>query len=146
MMPCKVLGIAVLLASLAVPRCVLAAGALAAGVPDNVAQDGVAMYVHVNAATTAEARAKALKGCRNLPHSSPKSKSLCKIVATFSNQCAGESIDPQDGTPGWGWAVGDTREQARSQAIANCRAIAGPTRQDACIIEDRSLWCDGTAR
>lgn len=123
-----------------------AAGALAAGVPEDVAKDGVAMFVHVKAASISRAKKVAIEGCRGLQHASKKSKSLCKIVATFSNKCAAESLDPQDGTPGWGYAIADTKEQAREKAIAACRAIAGPGRQDACTINDKSLWCDGAAK
>jgi hypothetical protein len=133
-----------LLAYLAVPNVAHAAGAIAAGVPDDVAENGVAMFVQVNAASIAEARDKAIAGCKTL--GSQTARDLCKIVATFSNQCAAESIDPKDGTPGYGWAIADTSAEAKSQAIANCRATAGPARQDACVILDRSLWCDGSAK
>jgi hypothetical protein len=67
-------------------------------------------------------------------------------MATFSNQCAAEAIDPKDGTPGFGWAIADTPEQAKSQALANCRDTAGPDRQDACVVPDNGIWCDGRAR
>jgi hypothetical protein len=99
----------------------LAAGALAAGVPADVAADGIALFVHVRARTNAEAMAKALAGCRTLEISSTTSKALCKIVATFSNQCAAMAIDPQRGTPGWGWAIANNSLDAKNQAIAKCR-------------------------
>ena len=124
----------------------MAAGALAAGVPSDVAEHGLALYVWVNEATIDQAKVKALDGCKTIPHSSNTSKALCKVVATFSNQCAAEALDPQDGTPGYGWAIADTSKAAKEQALANCRDTAGPTRQDACVVPERSLWCDGRAK
>jgi len=134
------------MAGFVLPNVANAAGALAIGLPSDVAAEGIAMFVWVKAPTMADARAKALEGCRNLKGASDKSRSLCKVVATFTNQCAAEALDPQDGTPGFGWAVADSSTEARRQALENCRATAGPTRQDACVVGKDGLWCDGTAR
>ena len=122
----------------------LAAGALAAGVPDDVSQQGLSLYTEVNSPNSARAQSLAVAGCKSI--GSPTSKSLCKVVATFSNQCAAEAIDPKDGTPGFGWAIADNSTDAKNQALANCRATAGPTRQDACVVGDKGLWCDGSAK
>jgi Domain of unknown function (DUF4189) len=122
----------------------LAAGALAAGVPDDVAKQGLSLYTEVNSATSERAQKLAVAGCKNI--GSPASKALCKVVATFSNQCAAEAMDPQNGTPGFGWAVAANSQAAKNQALANCRATAGPTRQDACVVGDKALWCDGSAK
>jgi Domain of unknown function (DUF4189) len=119
-----------------------AAGALAVGVPDDVAKDGISLFGAVQAKTVAAAREDALEGCRKTK--SAKLRMLCKIVGTFSNQCVAQAMDPQNGTPGYGWAIADTADEARKQAVAKCRSTAGPTRQDACTAGDVS--CDGTAR
>lgn len=122
----------------------MAAGAVAAGVPPDVAAHGISLFTQVNDNSVKEAQQKALAGCHTV--GSTTSKALCKIVATFSNQCAAEALDPQDGTPGYGWSVQDTSAAAKAQALVNCRATAGPTCQDACVVGDRALWCDGSAK
>jgi hypothetical protein len=123
-----------------------AAGALAIGLPSDVAKEGVAMFTHVGARTAEEAKAKALAGCKSIKGASDKSKALCKVVASFQNQCVAEALDPQNGTPGFGWALASSGAEAKKQAIANCRDTAGPARQDACIVDQEGLWCDGSAR
>jgi Domain of unknown function (DUF4189) len=126
-------------------RC-MAAGAVALGQPSDIAKDGVAIYTFVKAASVELAKEKAMAGCKTLEHSSTTSKALCKIVATFENQCVAEAIDPESGTPGFGWAMARNSKLAKEQALSNCRDTAGPTRQNACVVEARALWCDGSAR
>ncbi len=122
----------------------MAAGALAAGIPDDVAQYGLSLYTYVNSPTTSRAERLALAGCKTI--GSRTSRSLCKVMATFSNQCAAEAMDPKDGTPGYGWAIANTSDDAKNQALAKCRATAGPDRQDACVVGEKALWCDGSAK
>ena len=126
-------------------RC-MAAGAVALGQPSDIAKDGVAIFTHVNASSMESAKQKALAGCKAMQDASSTSRALCKIVATFENQCVAESIDPDSGTPGFGWAMARNSKVAREQALSNCRGTAGPTRQNACVVEARALWCDGTAK
>ena len=126
-------------------RC-MAAGAVALGQPSDIAKDGVAIYTFVKAASVELAKEKAMAGCKNLSTASTTSRALCKIVATFENQCVAESLDPDSGTPGFGWAMARNSKLAKEQALSNCRDTAGPTRQNACVVEARALWCDGSAR
>jgi Domain of unknown function (DUF4189) len=126
-------------------RC-MAAGAVAVGEPSDIAKDGVAIFTYVRASSADIAKEKAMAGCKALPNASSTSKALCKVVATFENQCVAQAIDPQDGTPGFGWAMARNSRQAKEQALSNCRDTAGPTRKDACVVNDRSLWCDGSAK
>jgi hypothetical protein len=131
-------------AFLAAPNAAQAAGAIAIGLPADVAQDGISMFIFVNASSASEARTKAVEGCKTV--GSQTARALCKVMATFNNQCAAEALDPKDGTPGFGWAIADTEAEAKSQAVANCRDTAGPDRQDACVVPDKGIWCDGRAR
>jgi len=124
----------------------LAAGAVAVGEPSDIAKDGVAIFTFVNGKNAGEAKGKAMAGCKNLPTASSTSKALCKIVATFENQCVADALDPQSGTPGFGWAMARNSKQAKEQALSNCRDTAGPTRQDARVVGPRDLWCDGSAK
>jgi hypothetical protein len=140
----KIIGAMTLAIALAHSGPCLAAGAVALGLPSDVATEGIAIFIQVGSATMEDAKAKALAGCKALPKPSESTKALCKIVATFRNQCAAGAIDPEDNTPGFGWAIADDSAQARNQALANCRDTAGPTRQDACVVSRH--WCDGSAK
>jgi hypothetical protein len=42
------------------------------------------------------------------------------------------------------WAVADTEQASKNNALSNCQATAGPTRQNACKITDS--YCDGSAK
>src|SRR5262249_47941316 len=110
-----------------------------------VAADGVSSFIYAGAATMEIAKAEALDGCRTKTPASPTSKALCKVVATFKNQCAAEAYDPKDGTPGFGWAIANTSQEAQQRALANCRDTAGPGRQEFCIVPDSGMQCDGSA-
>jgi hypothetical protein len=68
-----------------------AAGAIAVGVPADVARDGAEFQVSFNFKTTAEAIERALSKCRAGTSSATK---LCKIMATFNNHCGAEALDP----------------------------------------------------
>ena len=131
-------------AFLAAPTAAQAAGAIAIGLPADVAQDGISMFIFVNASNASEARTKAVEGCKTV--GSQTARALCKVMATFNNQCAAEALDPKDGTPGFGWAIADTEAEAKSMALANCRDTAGPDRQDACVVPEKGTWCDGRPR
>jgi hypothetical protein len=132
--------------SLALPGIARAEGAIAIGQPQDIAADGVSSFIYADASTTESAKAEALDGCRTKTPASSTSKALCKVVATFRNQCAAEAYDPKDGTPGFGWAVADTSQEAKRLAMAKCRETAGPDRQDACIVPDTGFQCDGSAK
>jgi len=128
-----------------------AEGALAVGLPANVAKDGVSIGFAINSETADAARAGALKGCRIPPKTTvsgtvPTTKSgrLCTVVSTFHDQCYAYAFDPQDGTPGFGWAVADDQRGAEKQALANCEKTAGPKRRAACVIV--KTGCDGKAK
>ncbi len=98
-------------------RC-MAAGAVALGQPSDIAKDGLAIYTNVNSPTPARAKELAMAGCKSLPHSFDTSKALCKIVATFENQCVAQALDPKNGTPGFGWAMARNSKLAKEQALS----------------------------
>jgi hypothetical protein len=146
-MPMKSVALFGAVMSMATLACVCpgrAAGAVALGLPSDVARDGASIFTQVDARTSEEAKTGALAGCKS--NGSQIARDLCKIVATFQNQCVAEALDPENGTPGFGWAMAQTGSEAKSQALANCRDTAGPTRQDACVVPDKGLWCDGSAK
>jgi hypothetical protein len=119
-----------------------AASAFAAGVPDDVAKAGVALGEAHNFSSREEAEAGAMDQCRKQPDSPEAVHALCKIMDHFDNRCLAMSLDPKDGTPGWGWGIADTLDAARDQAMASCRASAGD-RAPYCQVTNTA--CDGSA-
>jgi hypothetical protein len=122
-----------------------AEGALAVGRPANVAKDGFVYGYTTKKASPDEARKLALELCRK-PGETKSSVAipLCKLVATFHDQCVAVAEDPQAGTPGVGWAIANNLRKAESEALAKCEATAGPGRRAACKIDHSQ--CDGTAQ
>jgi len=124
-------------------------GALAVGQSDNVARDGFASGYRLNAPDMDTARKGAIAGCQKSVGASDKAKKLCKVVATFRNQCLAIAIDPKDGTPGVGWSIAENQDMADKQAIEQCRSTAGAARRQFCVImKDRGTnrGCDGSAK
>jgi hypothetical protein len=115
-------------------RSASAEGALAIGLPDNVAQDGVAFGYSANFETREKAIAVALEHCRTTKESTAKARSLCQVVEAFRGQCVAISMDPKAGTPGVGWAVAPGKSEADGKALTACKATAGADRQGACVI------------
>jgi Domain of unknown function (DUF4189) len=129
-------------------------GAIAEGIAPGGVSRGYGISIRANRSTADVARADALAGCKKGPtqvasgaapnSGQAKARAQCTVVATFSNKCAAVALDPKDGTPGVGWATGDTQKQADDEALARCRSVAGANRRDFCKISDRI--CDGTAK
>jgi hypothetical protein len=118
-------------------------GALAVALPANGAQHGFSYGRSVNYPDPKAAEAAALDKCRTSTRN-PTLQSLCKLIQQFTNQCVAVAMDPKDGTPGVGWMIAPDKQTAEAQAIARCKATAGPGRRDACRTERETL-CDGTA-
>ena len=131
-----------LAATLAETGSSVAAGAIAVGQPDDVAKGGISMGFSTNRTTMDEAKARSMILCEN--SGTLVSSILCEVVATFENKCVAVAIDPAVQTPGFGWAVADTEQASKDNALSNCRATAGSTRRTACEITDSS--CDGSAK
>lgn len=131
----------------------IAAGAVAIGIaPGGVAQ-GYASGYEVNASDVDTAKREALAQCKkpqNNASGTPANsgtlaaQAKCEVVATFTNQCYALALDPKDGTPGAGWAVADTQQQADDEALAKCKDTAGADREAFCKVLNRD--CDGGAK
>ena len=139
---------ALLLAAMQQPCVSIAAGAIAVGLPPDVAYQGFAAGHSVNVADTDTAQQIALDSCRRAIGGSDVAKGLCKVVATFSDQCYALAIDPKANTRGVGWAIAENLQKADEQAMDQCRARSAPNRRDHCVVltpaEDHG--CDGTAK
>jgi len=117
-----------------------AEGAVAIGLPADVAKNGIALGDAVNYPTRDAAAAKALENCRAF-QGAPVAVKLCKLQQTFHRQCLAYAMDPKPGTPGVGWAIAADQAAAEKAAMARCAATAGPDRQTACEVSGRTL-CD----
>jgi Domain of unknown function (DUF4189) len=122
----------------------VADGALAVGVPANVARQGFSYAYSNDKKTAEEARAKALQLCRSSKEAPAIARRLCHLVRTYHNECVAVAMDPVTGTPGVGWAIAATLHDAEAQALAACEKTAGPGRRAACRIDHSK--CDGTAK
>jgi len=137
-----ILGAMILTAVFAETGPIVAAGAIAIGQPADVAKRGISMGFSTNRDTMDEAKARSMILCKD--SGTVVSSALCSVVATFQDKCVAVAIDPQVGTPGFGWAVADSEGAANNQALSKCRSTAGSTRQDECKITDS--YCDGSAK
>ncbi len=118
-----------------------AEGAIALGVPDDVAKQGLAFGRSWNVPNVDDAKQRAMEECKTVQGAPPATRKLCKVVATYENQCAAIALDNKAGTPGWGYAIGDTKEEAEEGALRNCQKTAGTERQKFC--ELGNTRCDG---
>jgi hypothetical protein len=128
-------------------------GAIAEGIAPGGAAKGYGISIRVDRPDRDAARTDALAGCRKGPEKTAagaaldsgnaKARARCEVVASFRNKCAAVALDPKDGTPGVGWATGDTQKDADDEALARCRTAAG-SRRDFCKVINR--LCDGSAK
>jgi hypothetical protein len=138
------MGVAALVAS-AWPGRLAAEGALAVGLPADVAQEGFAFGFALDKSSAEEARAAALTDCRAESAGVDKrAQALCAPVGSFRNQCFAVAMDPKDATPGVGWAIAADKAAASRAALAKCVATAGAERRDACKVTHAQ--CDGAAK
>jgi hypothetical protein len=116
-------------------------GALAIGETGNVAQDGIAMGTAWNGGSADEVNNLALSNCHKWKdRGAPKAAELCRVIATFHNECYAVSLDPKPGTPGAGWAIAADKPTAEQRAIAHCKLTAGSDREQFCEVSESN--CD----
>ena len=119
-------------------------GALALGMPDNVAKEGFSYGTAVDRGTAEEARAAALNGCRTNRDGSKTSQELCAVYDTFRDKCVSVAMDPKAGTPGVGWAIGPDSATSDLWALTICRATAGTGRGEYCKVTTTN--CENSAK
>jgi len=135
-----------------VPRSGACDGALAVGMPANVAREGFAYGSALDSASMDAARTAAIDGCRGAlgKRIGGAAQALQGRRHVFRNQCFAVAMDPKDGTPGVGWAIAENQQMADRQAIAQCRTTAGTSRREFCTLDvqpgARSRGCDGAAK
>ena len=119
---------------------VAAEGAVALGIPGDIAEHGVAAGYAIGKASADEAKKVALEECRSAP-APEDTRALCRVYETFNKRCFAFALDPQDSTPGWGWHVADNLEDARKIALDRCTRTEGPDRKGQCKVAESG--CDG---
>jgi hypothetical protein len=112
--------------------------------PRSQERDGLSLGISTNQPDEQSAKDTAVKNCRK--YGGPASQKLCQPVMTFKNKCVSTAADPKPGTPGIGWAVGATGEDAMAEALSRCRSTAGTDRQSFCANAAWKSQCDGTAK
>lgn len=120
--------------TLLLPQSSEAKSAFAAGIPDDVAVQGVALGTGYDYSTREGAEERALQECRVQQDAPDSTRALCKIVDHFDNRCIAISLDPKAGTPGFGWAVANSEDTSNDQALAMCRQSAGSDRAPYCVV------------
>ena len=130
-----------LLAAAAWPRAGAADGALAIGLPRDVANEGIAIGWVINSDSEATAHERALRGCLDFKDAPATTRVLCKVIKTFRGQCVAIALDPEEGTPGVGWAVAASVQAAETDALAACVSTAGAERKQHCKVT--VSVCDG---
>jgi hypothetical protein len=130
-----------LLAALAWPRAGAAEGALAIGLPKDVAKEGIAIGWVINSDTRDTAHERALRGCLDFKDAPATTRVLCKVIKTFRRECVAIALDPEEGTPGVGWAVAVSTQAAETDALAACVSTAGAERKQYCKVT--VSLCDG---
>ena len=121
-----------------------AEGAMAVGIARGGVAKGYATGFAINQPTVKAARGNAVEQCRRTKNSNADARGGCEVVVTFHNKCVASAVDPESGTPGAGWGIGESQKAADSQALARCRAKAGSNRAEFCKITDR--YCDGAGK
>jgi Domain of unknown function (DUF4189) len=141
------LGFVICVATLLSSRPCMADGALAIGIPPGGVIKGFAAGHSTNDPDMKTARENAMISCAKVTNSNAAAIKACGVVATFRDQCYAIALDPKDGTPGAGWAVAETLELAKSQAMQQCRNTAGASRAQFCKVEEKvNHGCDGKAK
>jgi len=118
--------------SLAASGSAFAAGAIAFGSTGDVAKDGYSIGIAANVDSDGEARDKAMQRCRT--NGAKQSQDQCEVLIVFHKQCAAEAQDPKAGTPGFGFAIAEIEDGAKTVAMAICSASAGKSRRKSCEI------------
>jgi hypothetical protein len=115
-------------------------GALAISQMKDIAKSGLAIGLSSNYAGKDEARTRALDECHAFANAPKATRDTCAVILSFRDQCVAISLDPKDGTPGFGWAAADKKEVAQSESLARCVATAGKSRQKFC--QNSLVRCD----
>jgi hypothetical protein len=139
------LGVTLLIVLVLRSHASLAFGAIAEGIAvDPNRGTGWSLGISTNQPDEQSAKDTAVKNCKKL--GGPAAQKLCQPVITFKNKCVATAEDPKPGTPGIGWAVGATGEDAMAEALSRCRSTAGADRQSFCANAAWKSQCDGTAK
>src|SRR6185369_122107 len=87
-----------------------AAGAIAFGSTGDIVTDGYSIGISGGIDGDEDARDRAMQRCR--ANGAKQSQSQCEVLVVFHKHCAAEAQDPKPGTPGFGFALGETEDSA----------------------------------
>jgi hypothetical protein len=103
-----------------------ATGAIAVGKGKNPIASGIAVGLSTDYRSTKSAQGVALAQCKGSQAATPGARASCKVVKTFTKQCASIAFDARPGKAGFGWGLGATKWQANAAAVASCKASSKP--------------------
>lgn len=106
-------------------------GAIAVGGITKGSPYGSAYGISYSFASTGQAHSRALKECET--HRG-KVGTPCKVVADFSRRWASVAIDPDAGTPGFGWAVDPDKKTVEAYAMYKCTSTSPDDRKPFCKV------------
>lgn len=132
---------AALIAAASLQSQALADGSIAIAQPAD--DSGFSIGVSYNWESRAGADAEAFRQCQSREAGlAPEQRAVCRLAATYDNQCMALAKDEEDGGTAWGWGIGADQVEADGVAMRQCRNYAG-ARGDYCRITMRH--CDGAA-
>ena len=101
----------------------------------DTAKYGIAVGFAVNQSSQAVAESAAVAQCKTFDTSYPEQTTKhCAVVATFDHEWLSVSMDPQNGTPGFGWSVNSDQKSAERNALSQCKASSTDERKSFCVI------------
>ncbi len=101
----------------------------------DTAKYGIAVGYAVNQSSKDEAVAQAIAQCKTYPSNNPaETTAHCELTASFDHEWLAISLDPKNGTPGFGWSVDSHKKSAERNAMSQCRASSPNERKKFCVI------------
>ena len=101
----------------------------------DTAKYGIAVGYAVNQSSKDEAVAQAIAQCKTYPSNNPaETTAHCELAANFDHEWLAISMDPENGTPGFGWSVDANQKAAERNALSQCKASSPTERKKFCVI------------
>ena len=104
------------------------------GSMNEVAKKGIAVGFAYNYETQDAADADALQKCKNEPNAPAETKAKCELVGDYSHKWLAIALDPEAGTPGFGWSIATDQTSAEHRALDQCKATSPDDRKPYCKV------------
>lgn len=118
----------------AVPPAWAHAAIAVGGSMNEVAKKGIAVGFAQNYDTQGAADTEALHQCKIQPNAPAETRAKCELVGDFSHKWLAVALDPEDGTPGFGWSIAADQASAEQRAMDQCKATSPDNRKSYCKV------------